>query len=295
MTASPRPLDHLVLPTASLDTARARLFALGFTVAPVGIHPFGTANACVFFADGTYLEPLAVADERRAGDAARSGNVFVARDAAYRQRLGDEGFSALVFGTDDASADHEAFVGKGVSAGDILDFSRGFTDADGNSGTASFRLAFAADSHAPDVFFFTCQRVNVPTIDRSALQAHTNGVTGITGVVFSARDPAKLSAIIRTASGAVTGEPGNDRHVRISAGNTLFDILDDDEFVARTGLEPTSDAALRARAIRFSARDIAAVGSLLRAADIAHETREGRLVVPPAPGQGAAFIFEEKS
>jgi hypothetical protein len=23
-------------------------------------HPFGTENACVFFADGTYLEPLAL-------------------------------------------------------------------------------------------------------------------------------------------------------------------------------------------------------------------------------------------
>ncbi|TIX38964.1 MAG: VOC family protein, partial [Mesorhizobium sp.] len=60
--ARPHPLDHLVLPTASLDVARARLTLLGFTVAPTGIHPFGTENCCVFLTDGTYLEPLAVAD-----------------------------------------------------------------------------------------------------------------------------------------------------------------------------------------------------------------------------------------
>ena len=63
---SPHPLDHLVLPTASLDVARARLTSLGFVVAPTGIHPFGTENCCVFLADGTYLEPLAVGDEQAA-------------------------------------------------------------------------------------------------------------------------------------------------------------------------------------------------------------------------------------
>lgn len=293
MNVLPRPLDHLVLPTASLQTARARLAALGFTVAPVGIHPFGTANACVFFADGTYLEPLAVADDREAAEATRSGNVFVARDAAYRSRRGDDGFSALVFGTDDARADHEAFVGKGVSAGDILDFSRGFSDAGGNAGTASFRLAFAADSRSPDVFFFTCQRVNVPKVDRGALQSHTNGVTGIAGVVLSARDPAEFAGIVRTVSGVSAGEPGNGRQVRISTRNTVIDILDDAELAARFGFEPAGDGGLRARAIRFSVGEVRAVGSLLQAAHIAYDTIDGRIVVPPTPGQGAAFIFEE--
>ncbi|TIX70312.1 MAG: VOC family protein, partial [Mesorhizobium sp.] len=62
-TTQAHPLDHLVLPTARLDAARVRLGSLGFVVAPTGIHPFGTENCCVFFADGTYLEPLAVGDD----------------------------------------------------------------------------------------------------------------------------------------------------------------------------------------------------------------------------------------
>jgi hypothetical protein len=52
-TTGTHPLDHLVLPTGSLEVARARLAALGFVVAPTGIHPFGTENCCVFLADGT--------------------------------------------------------------------------------------------------------------------------------------------------------------------------------------------------------------------------------------------------
>ena len=60
-----KPLDHVVLPVADLGVARARLTALGFTVAPDGLHPFGTANCCVYLADGTFLEPLAVGDPRK--------------------------------------------------------------------------------------------------------------------------------------------------------------------------------------------------------------------------------------
>src|SRR5690348_9960814 len=94
-----RSLDHLVLPVPSLATARQRLAELGFTVAPEGVHPFGTANCCVYLADGTFLEPLAVADADAQGEAAIRGNVFAARDIAYRFRRGENGFSAVVFGT----------------------------------------------------------------------------------------------------------------------------------------------------------------------------------------------------
>ena len=106
------PLDHLVLPTRDLDVARARLTALGFVVAPTGIHPFGTENCCVFLADGTFLEPLAVGDEQAAMKAIAEGNVFVARDRIYRNSHGDEGFSAGA-GYHNADADQARHVEAG--------------------------------------------------------------------------------------------------------------------------------------------------------------------------------------
>ena len=197
----PRLLDHVVLPTASLDVARARLTKLGFTVAPNGVHPFGTENACVYFADGTFLEPLAIDDERKAFEAARKGNVFTARDDAYRYRRSNEGFSAVVFRTADADKDHQDFVGWGFSAGPMLDFSRDFVGPDGRKDTASFRLAFAADLRAPDVFFFTCQRVKVPDVDRSVLQHHTNGVRGVAAVVLAAPEASSFGrSFVRRAA-----------------------------------------------------------------------------------------------
>ena len=62
-----RPLDHLVIPVTDLKAARSRLTRLGFTVAAEARHPFGTENACVFLADKTYLEPLAVGDPDATG------------------------------------------------------------------------------------------------------------------------------------------------------------------------------------------------------------------------------------
>ena len=54
----------------------------------MGIHPFGTANCCVYLADGTFLEPLAVDDAAQASASAGAGNVFTARDAVYRRDIG---------------------------------------------------------------------------------------------------------------------------------------------------------------------------------------------------------------
>ena len=147
--ANPRALDHLVLPVGSLAAARARLGSLGFTVAPDALHPFGTENACIFFRDGTYLEPLGVASRETCEAHALAGNVFVARDRAFRFRCGEDGLSAIVLKSADAAADHERFRKAGLSGGEPLEFSRPFKLADGTSAEASFRLAFAADLRAP--------------------------------------------------------------------------------------------------------------------------------------------------
>lgn len=78
--SEPHPLDHVVLPVVNIEMARERLGKLGFTVAADALHPFGTANACVFFADKTYLEPLGIASIEAYEAAIADGNVFAARD-----------------------------------------------------------------------------------------------------------------------------------------------------------------------------------------------------------------------
>jgi hypothetical protein len=288
-TTGTHPLDHLVLPTGSLDTARTRLASLGFVVAPAGIHPFGTENCCVFLADGTYLEPLGIGSDQTAIDAAAGGNVFVARDRLYRDSRGDEGFSAVVLGTDNADTDHARFVDAGLSAGDTLSFSRAFTDTSGKSDTASFKLAFAATRGAPDAFLFACQRINAPKVDRAALQAHANRASGILEVVAVSDQPTEQSRLVSVA----VNDPADAKDGAFLLPNATMSVLDPKSFTARFGIPAGSSTKLRFAAIVFAVRSIDAASSLLAANAIQHDIAGADIVVRPASGQGAAFIFRE--
>lgn len=278
---SPRALDHCVLPVADLAVARDRCAALGFTVAPQGTHPFGTINACVYFADDTFLEPLAIGDLAQVDEAVRDGNVFVGRDAVYRSIVGDDGFSALVFKTDDASADHAAFARAGISAGSTLDFSRPFVDPAGKSGTVSFRLAFAAHPASEASYFFTCQRINASSATgRAALEQHANGATGIAGVTLCAADPAAYEDFLVDLTSASVNKIDAGLHAMLP--NSSVHIV-------------SAAGPLRLDTIRFSIADLGSTANLFEANGVAFERADRHLTVRPAPGQGATFIFEDRS
>ena len=289
---TPRPVDHLVLPTADLEIARTRLEQLGFVVAPVGKHPFGTENVCVFLGDDSFLEFLAIGQRETCEIEARNGNVFVARDQAWRFRNGQEGFSALVMRTHDATGDHQAFIEAGISAGAILNFTRPFATPDGKKDMAGFRLAFAADLRAPDAFFFTCERVNTPKVDRTALQTHKNGAGSLREVVLSEVNPTDFQYPLQ--------EIINQRDVNahsfgmdLRAANANVTVLTPQGLRSFFGIEALeTERGLRLQAFVLAVRDLAAVESLLTNNNIPYEKRGSRLIVHRAPGQGAAIAFE---
>ncbi|MGV1793904.1 VOC family protein [Rhizobium sp. A37_96] len=293
MAPLPHPLDHLVLPTVNIALARERLGKLGFTVAPDARHPFGTENACVFLADKTYLEPLGVASQEQCETSVADGNVFVARDQAYRFRVGEDGFSAMVFGTDDAVADDARFKAGAISAGRMLDFSRPMKMPDGTETTAGFRLAFAADLRAPDFLAFCCQRINPLPADRSVLERHENGVSGIARVALSASKPEAYRAFFEE----VVGGPRISEHsfgLTIETANAELEILTPEGMEAFYDLPVrASDPGLRARAILFKTRDLSVTSSHFAANGVTYTRKNNRLLARLAPGQGALFAFEE--
>jgi hypothetical protein len=290
---TPRPLDHLVLPVEDLDTARARHSALGFTVAADARHPFGTENACVFFADGTYLEPLGIAQREECEEAARSGNVFVARDQAYRFRRSDNGFSALVVGSKDAGEDHDRFVELGMSGGDMLTFSRPMKLPDGSEVTPSFKLSFAADLRAPDFFGFAVERINVPAADRSALTNHPNGVVGISEVILSEPNPTDFQYFIQEL--ACNREvDANSFGMSVELDGATVTVFNKAGLETHLGIvDPSRERGLMGRAVVYRVPDLQALSALLLKNEVAVRQVAGRLIVDPAPGQGACYCFEE--
>jgi hypothetical protein len=273
-----RQIDHLVLPVNDLPTARGRLGALGFTVAPDANHPFGTSNACVFLADGTYLEPLAWKDEAQVRSSAKNGNQFTARDITFRAVAGENGFSALVMSSEDADADHARFQAAGACGGDILEFSRQALTSQGQAVTARFRLAFL--DVMSDVFFlFCCQRLNPLPADRAALERHDNGVVALREIVLASVDCGRYAPSLELVSGQAAEADGDDCVFVLPNG--------------RVRLTSAQSETLSGRMLVFQSADLSVTEHRLAANGIAFEKRDARIVVSPAPGQGVAFAFED--
>jgi len=291
MSLSHRPLDHLVLPVVDLATARLRLSALGFAVAPEARHPFGTENACVYFADSTYLEPLAIADQQ-IYDQNIPKTEFVRRDRAYRFRNGDDGLSAIVFKSEDAEADHAAFAEAGIGVGDLFSFSRPYKLADGTEATAGFKLAFAADLRAPDLLFFTCERMQALAPDET-LMGHQNGVTGISGVLLGEDNPMEFEPLLQTLTRAGEADIHPDGFTTDALTAKLsvftFDHLYRQYGIARSG----AGRGIEPAAIVFEVADLENLADILKANEIASRQTGDGIAVPPAPGQGVTFIFRE--
>lgn len=243
----------------------------------------------MFLADGAYLEPLSVADSAAASRAIREGNVFVARDRLYRDRVGEDGMTAIVLSTHNAAADDERFRQHGLSAGPILDFSRAFVDPEGRSAMASFRLAFASDATSTS-FAFACQRINPPPSDRTALEEHANGVTGLAGVVAVSEDPEASASFLAAVSEARAVMPGADR-ASVGLGNAVVDVLTPYAYLSRYGRPAPSGAGLRYAAVRFRVADRPAIKAVLERARVAFDNTDGCVLVPAAPGQGVDFLF----
>jgi hypothetical protein len=287
----PRPLDHLVMPVTDIRIARERLTALGFTVAADARHPFGTENACVFFGDGTYLEPLGIASEEECRTTARAGNPFTARNGAFRFRNGPEGLSAIVMGTGDADADHAAFRAEGLSGGDQLEFSRTMKLPDGSEISPSFRLSFAADLRSPDFFAFTCQRIAMPPADRSALEKHVNGVIGIRTVVLTEPNPRDFDGFLKAVVGgeAVSSTSG----VSIQSANSEIRVLNVEGVHDYPEIVVPAERGLRGALVVFGVGDLTATETLLASNGITFNRHHHLLIVPHKPGQGVAFAFSE--
>lgn len=290
---TPRPIDHLVLPVSDLAVARARLAALGFTVAPDARHPFGTENCCVFLADGSYLEPLGIANREECEAAALAGNSFVSRDQAFRFRRGLEGFSGIAMATGDAAADDARYRAAGLCGGAMLEFSRDMLLPDGGKATGSFRLAFAADARSPDFFFFASERVVALPSDRAALERHENGVVALAEAVLSEQNPTDFQYLLQEAA--------DEREVEaLSFGMSVetprgrITVLNAAGLEGFYGIAPAGgDRGLKGEAVVFRVADLSHCRHMLLARGIAFTERDDRLLVPPAPGQGVLFVFGE--
>jgi catechol 2,3-dioxygenase-like lactoylglutathione lyase family enzyme len=286
-----RNLDHFVMPVADLASARARFTALGFTVANDANHPFGTQNCCVFFGDGTFIEPLAVGSRQAYDAAIAASHSFVSGHYNYTNKNGPEGFSHLVVSSKDARADHVEFCKFGMSGGDIVDFGRTFTKADGSTGEVAFSLAFAKEPLADHASFFACEIVKSVPGGRGALVNHANGVLRTKQVIASADNPKLFGTFFETLLRIGLSESQNAISCATLTG--MLSVLSSSQLAEEFGLIVEDQAQLQLQALVLQVASLATIRELLAKNNISVHEINNRIIVPPASGQGGTIIFEE--
>lgn len=281
----PRLIDHLVLPVSTLDGARHRYTQLGFTVAPDAKHSFGTENACVNFANGSFLEPLAIGHREKVEEYTRKGNTFLRFDGAYRFRNGENGFSKLAFGEKKPKAMRKAFEKAGYDTGKLVTVRRP---------GVKVALAFAMDPRSPDVGLFVCERPDGAPKFPKTLTKHRNGAKLISRVVMQEAIPSDFKYYIEQVSGQ-RNPKSHSFGLDFAMPNGMVSVLNSDGLKDIYGIDkPDDKRGLTLVAFDVRVRSLEMVETILSKNGIYSRTVGPRLIVDPAPGQGAYIAFMEK-
>jgi catechol 2,3-dioxygenase-like lactoylglutathione lyase family enzyme len=284
----PRGLDHIVHAVRDLDAAAEFYRRAGFTVGARNRHPWGTHNHIVQL-PGFFIEVLTVAEPEKLGSDGFSA-LFGTFHRLFLKR--HEGLSFLILESQDAAADAAAFRAARIGLADTLYFEREGTRPDGSAMKVAFSLAFARDSHAPEIGFAVCRQHNPENFWNARLQDHPNTAISVAGAVIVAENPTDhhifLSALAgerdlqATSSGITVPTPRGD-----------IRVMDPAAFRSHYGIEPPDIATgARLAAVRFMVRDEKAVTARLQAGGIPYSSRMSAVVVAPPAALGATLVFE---
>jgi hypothetical protein len=283
----PRPIDHLVLAGHDLEALRDTYSRLGFTIAPVAHHPFGTSNSVIQL-HGSYLELLAVGDPGKIPEARDNRFSFAAFNRDYLKQR--EGLSALALQSQNAAADSAAFSAHGLPVYELGYFERTARAPDGGEKPLAFSLAYTSDSRVHgQAAFFACQHHHPENFWRPEYQKHANGAVRVDAAVFVTRDPADFHIFFTWFTGQ-HDILSTSLHTRFDLGPNSIDVLSPVAFRAFFGEDAGADPR-RFTGYRVAVADIAATRALLVANTVPFAEMHEALVVPSTFAHGCAIAF----
>jgi hypothetical protein len=284
-----RGLDHIVHAVRDLDAAAALYRRLGFTVGVRNRHPrtWGTQNHIVQF-PGTFIELLAIADE--SGIAPHAARHF-SFGAFNRDFLAHEqGLSMLVL-EGCGAPDADEFRGKGIGDFALYDFERQAKRPDGTPLKVAFTLAFAADPHALEIGFFTCQQHYPENFWNPAFQQHANGCTRVAGIVAVAEAPARHIDFMQSFAGSPAQSDGDGFSIVTPRG--AIDVMTPPVFLRRFAVSaPDVTRGARLAAIRFTVAGAGLLDHMPELAGIADLSQENTAVIGRRDALGTVLVFE---
>lgn len=216
-------LDHVVILARSLDTAAESWRALGFTVAPRGVHTaaMGTANHTIMLAED-YIELIGVVADTE-------------RNAPTREFLKTrgEGIERSAFTTTSAAEGVAEIAARGLAGTGPFDFGRPVDLPNGRKTEAKFRtFLWPLNDRPGGMRIFACEHLTRDAVWFPELTCHANTATRIDRVELLSADPkAAAGHMARLIDQPVTTDPNGA--LRVASGGRRGDFV----FLDRATLE----------------------------------------------------------
>lgn len=209
-------IDHIAIVVHDLAAAGTAFEQAGFTVTPGGSHPTGTHNALIPFADGTYLELIAVEKPD------------VAANHPWFQRMaGKQGFVTFAVAADPLDYELERLASCDITAVNQRDGARLRPDGQ--------QLHWKSSDLASDPAVFlpfliqdvTDRSLRVP---KGKETKHKNGIKGTAGATIVTADLTTASAVYGKMFSAPVaaldhGFEGIQESWRVFAGQQWIDLV----------------------------------------------------------------------
>jgi catechol 2,3-dioxygenase-like lactoylglutathione lyase family enzyme len=280
-------IDHPLVLVRDIAAARAFYTHLGFTLTPVGLHPWGTSTSLAVMHRsalelmGIYDETLI--DELGAGDF-RFGRHM--RDALAER----EGLALVALHSRDSVADAAALAARGVASQGHIDFRRRVKPPGRDWDEAVVSLEIFFDPALPRVSHFIAQQHKPELLWVPEWMRHPNGARAVAAVTYIAEDPAPL---LRRLGAMFDAPAARGAGWEIATGQGLFRVLQPDRWQAafadtpRPAVTPGEPAGV---AIDIEIGDLAALRVLLQNAGIETCETPGGLAVRDVPACGNTVI-----
>lgn len=198
-------IDHIVIFVQDLNAAIENFRAIGFTTNYGGKHADGiTENGLVIFADGTYLELIALVE----------GHSY--EDATFRGLLLEEGegFTGYALMSDNIQAEIMALRERGINAADVRAGSRKRPDGEElrwqMSMLDSGRIPFVIQDVTPRLLRVPAEGDNIE---------HPNGALGVAELKIQVTD---FDAEAQRYTAIIGAEPTGDTNARFELGTSAI-------------------------------------------------------------------------
>ncbi len=202
-------LNHSIIATRDLESARQAFAHLGFRLTPRGVHPNrGTANYCIMFTNSNYIELLG----------SRATGNGVTEPLLVEKLKSGEGIAALAFDSDSGEQLWHELAAIGVMATRPKIAQRDF-DHEGHRKTVRFEILRLPDDATPALPSFICRHLDAATVYRAQFQDHSNTAHIIKALTLRVDQP----DVIRSAYEALLGTPQtSDGCLSFATGNCLL-------------------------------------------------------------------------